>query len=60
MGVKLNDTDRSVTLEFSVDDPRVKHGLKKIGKSLTEWKKNLEKGRKRARAYIAEQRRKRG
>lgn len=60
MAPERKDMDRSVTLDISIDNPKVKRGFEKIGKSLAQWKEDLEKGRRRARAYVDEQRRKRG
>ncbi len=49
-----------VTIELDFNDPKVQAGLAKISKSMDRWKKNLERGRQRARAYINLQRIKRG
>jgi hypothetical protein len=60
MAPERKNMDRSVTLDLSIDNPKVKSGFEKIGKSFARWKEDLEKGRRRARAYVDEQRRKRG
>ena len=52
--------DQFVTLEISSDNPEVKKGLAKIGTSLAKWKKDLETGRRKARAIVDAQRRQRG
>ena len=54
------EKERFIELEISADNPNLKSGFERIGKSLAEWKKDLENERRKARAYVDEQRRKRG
>lgn len=52
--------ERTVTLTISLSDQKTKNTLERMGKSMEEWRTKLERGRKRARAFVDQERRKRG
>ena len=52
--------DTSVTLRISSENPKTKAQLENMGKSMEKWRARLEEGRRRAKAYVEQERRKRG